>query len=143
MAVVNTTAILMCCYALIVCKLIILSKEENMIKNTKSDKDFMRSMVEAWKCGEVLWEEIYFKTQDIDVAMSISNTLCELFNEQLYKNAMDLIYAFCMSLDIDNIDFAVLYTNDDMMVRFVNEVVLESEDYIYELEPDYSEASRD
>jgi len=111
-----------------------------MTKNTKSEKDFMRSMVEAWKCGEILWEELYFKTQDIDVVMSVSDTLCELFNEKLYKNVMDLIYAFCMALDIDNINFAELYTNDDMMMHFVNEVVIESEDYIYELESDYNEA---
>ena len=110
-----------------------------MTKNTKSDKNFMRSMVEAWKCGEIFWEELYFKTQDIEVVMSISDTLCELFNEKLYKNVLDLIYALCMALEIDDIAFAELYTNDDMMLTFVNEVVIESEDYIYELEGDNNE----
>lgn len=45
-----------------------------------------------------------------------------------------------MALDIDNINFTELYTNDDMMMHFVNEVVIESEDYIYEIESDYNEA---
>lgn len=99
-----------------------------MTRNTKSDKDFMRAMVEAWKCGETLWEELYYKVQDVEALMSISTTLCELFNEKLYKDAMDLIYVLCMALDIDNILFAELYSNEDMMLHFINEVVMESED---------------
>ena len=132
MAVIEVAAILMCCYAQLVCKLNFkLWKGEIMAKKIKrQESDIEKAFGLVSGNQEYFWDCMYTACNDFEILKTISNIFYLLENQNMLNEAMDLLFAFCMALGIDDIDFYKIYSTPGIKYPFINEFIIMNDEII-------------